>query len=125
MRAHIATHALAGSVAAAAATAVAWYLLASMTGFIFHLMPAAPAIAAAWTLRGADPTSSRPRRLAVVAAGTGIGASTLLVLAAMGRPLDDAWLTLGVLVVGALIAARLLPVRDSRPAAAEIERSLA
>lgn len=123
MRAHIATHPLAASVAAAATTAIAWYVLASVTGLIFHLMPAAPAIAAAWTLRVAGPASSVSRSVAAVAAGTTLGAGTLLVLVAAERPLDEAWLTLIVMTAGTALAALLLRARASRPVADRTERS--
>ena len=78
------------SIAGAVAAALVWFALASATGLIFHFMPAAPSLVAAWIMRADVDGNHRPGRL-----GAGLVAATLvavlmtLVLSAQGRPLDE------------------------------------
>ncbi len=82
--------ALAGAVAAA----LVWYVLASATGLIFHFMPAAPTLVAAWIVRWADhQPPSRGRRAGLLVLGASVALATTVVLATQGRPLDEPPLT--------------------------------
>ncbi len=112
VRDHTVSNALAGAVAAA----LAWYVLASATGLIFHFMPAGPTLVATWIVRSADDQPpSRARRAALLALGVSVALATTLVLAAQGRPLDEPALTALALAGGMGIGAWLLrtpPVPD-------------
>lgn len=90
----------------AAGIAGLWVVLAAATGLIFHLLPGATMLAAAWIFRhlGSSRRASWPEVIGIVgsgllATGAGIGAVT-----AIGRPLDPAPLTAAVAAAGALIA---------------------
>lgn len=101
-------HPVALALAAAAATAAVWFGLASVTGLIFHLMPAAPTIAAAWMIRFAGAAVPSERQLAAVATGASFAGATTILLARQGRPLDEPLFTGLVLGAGIAIAAWLL-----------------
>ncbi|HEX9549744.1 MAG TPA: hypothetical protein VF971_01475 [Candidatus Limnocylindrales bacterium] len=97
--------ALASSVAAA----LAWFALASATGLIFHVMPAAPTLAAAYVVRWAvDRPPSRARRSAILALGASIAAAMSLILGFGGRPLDEPPLTVLAILGGVVIGAWLM-----------------
>ncbi len=102
------------ALAGAGAVALLWYALASVTGLIFHFMPAGPSLAAAWILRWADEPPRRRPRIAALASGAAIALATTVLLAQEGRPLDDPALTGLALAAGVAIGAWLL-----RPAALE------
>jgi hypothetical protein len=105
LRTHVVWLALAG----ASAAAFVWYGLASVTGLIFHFMPAGPTLLAAWIVRSAaDGPPSRGRLAAVLTVGSVTALFTTLVLAGQGRPLDDPWLTAVAIAAGIGIGAWLL-----------------
>lgn len=120
MRERIAEHAAAAALAAAVTTALVWYVLASVTGLIFHFMPAGPMLVTAWIVRWAD---DRPRRrgqrTALFAAGASIALATTLVLAGEGKPLDEPLITGLTIAAGVIIGAWLL--RRERSQAERIE----
>ncbi len=108
-------HPVATALAGAGAVALLWYALASVTGLIFHFMPAGPTLAAAWILRWvADEPPRRRPRIAALASGAAIALAMTVLLAQEGRPLDDPALTGLALAAGVAIGAWLL-----RPAALE------
>lgn len=80
---------------------VAWYGLATATGLIYHFLPAAPPVAAAWTLRSANhgPIGRRSSAL-VLAVGLAAASAITLDLALQGRSLDDASFTAVTLLAG-------------------------
>lgn len=114
--ARIREHAIAFALAGAVAAALVWYALASVTGLIFHFMPAGPTLVTAWIVRWAD---DRPRgrgqRTVLLAAGASIALAMTLVLAGEGRPLDEPLITGLAIAGGAVIGAWLL--RRERPRA--------
>lgn len=99
------------AAAAAAAAGVAWVALAATTGLIYHLMPAAPPLAA-WALLSwtGSPTTAR-QRLGGIALAAAISVAVALALASTGYPLDAAWLTLLPTFIGATLALLLLRSR--------------
>lgn len=119
MRARVREHAVVFALAAAVATALVWYVLASVTGLIFHFMPAGPTLVTAWIVRWAD---DRPRgrgqRTALLAFGASIALAMALVLAREGRSLDEPLITGLAIAAGVLIGAWLL-----RPARRHAELS--
>ena len=121
MRDRIAEHAVAAALAAAVTTALVWYVLASVTGLIFHFMPAGPTLATAWVLQSVD---NRPRgrgqRTAALAASASIALAMTLVLAGVGRPLDEPLITGLAIAAGVITGAWLL--RRERSQAERIER---
>jgi hypothetical protein len=105
VRAHACTFALLGAVA----VALVWYVLATVTGLIFHFMPAGPPLATAWVARWADGgPPDRVRRLGLLAAGAAIGLAMSLLLGASGRPLDEPAITGLTIAGGVVIGAWLL-----------------
>jgi hypothetical protein len=107
--ARVREHAVGLAIAGAIAAALAWYVLASVTGLIFHFMPAGPTIATAWILRWADdrPTARR-HRTALLALGASIALVMTLVLAVEGRQLDEPLITGLAIAAGVAIGAWLL-----------------
>lgn len=115
MRARVRAHAVAFALAGAVAAALVWYVLASVTGLIFHFMPAGPALVAAWTMRWADDRPhGRGRRTALLAAGASIALAMTFLLAGEGRPLDHPLLTGLAIAAGVIIGAWLLRREGSR-----------
>lgn len=122
----IVTHPLPPVVLAVAGTVAAWILLAAATSLIFHFLPGATFLAAAYAFRWRTGARRAGRReigtiLAVGGAGTAIG---LGAVAGIGRELDGEALTALVVVAGAAIATIWLrrgPVRGDggRPAIRE------
>ena len=109
MTATIREHPLASAVAAAIAAAAAWWALAAVSELIFHLMPAAPTLAAAAVVRLAEaPRPGRVREAAPLVAGASIAVAASLVVAAAGLPLDDPPVTALAIIGGLGIGAWLL-----------------
>lgn len=114
-------HAIALALAGAVAAALAWYALASLTGLIFHLMPAGPTLVAASIVRWAEGRSpggrsvGRSRRAALLVAGASIAVAMSLGLESSGHPLDEPSLTALAVVGGVVIGARLLRSSDADP----------
>lgn len=78
------------SLAVIATAGAVWFGLASATGLIFHLMPAAPSIAGAWVLsRGPVGSRSRFPRAATLLFGALTASTVALLLSDQRRPLDD------------------------------------
>jgi hypothetical protein len=109
VKARVREHAIAFALAGAVAAALVWYALASVTGLIFHFMPAGPALVTAWIVGWAD---DRPRgrgqRTVLLAAGASIALAMSLVLAGEGRSLDEPLITGLAIAGGAVIGALLL-----------------
>lgn len=115
LRRHADLFALAGALAAA----LMWFALASLTGLIFHFMPAGPIFVAAGIVRWAeDRNLGRNRRIAILSMGSAIALVMTLVIALTGRPLDEPVITGLVIAAGVAIGAWLL-----RPAAFGAARS--
>ena len=109
MTATIREHPLASAVAAAMAAGAAWWALAAVSGLIFHLMPAAPTLAAAAVVRLTEaPRPGRVREAAPLVAGASIAVAASLVVAAAGLPLDDPPVTALAIIGGLGIGAWLL-----------------
>lgn len=105
----------------AVGTALVWSALAGITGLIFHFMPAGPTLASAWIGRSAgSEIYGRTQRLLVLAIGASISVATTLLLAAQGRALDDAPLTVGVVVLGVAAGARLLRLDPGSAPASDV-----
>ncbi len=93
----------AAALLGAVVAALAWYSLASATGLIFHFMPAAPPLVAAWLVRELGGGSIERRRALIVWAGSlTVAAAATTAVAAAGLPLDSRALTAGVLGLGAV-----------------------
>ena len=99
--------ALALAAAGVAATVALWVVLSSITGLIYHFLPGATFLVAAWVFRQVE----HGRRagwpeLAVIGA-TGATGTILggVLVAGMGRELDAAPVTWLVVIAGALIGA--------------------
>ncbi len=103
---------LAGGWLAATAVAVLWIVLSLRTRLIFHLMPAAPSLGAAFTFRwrtGAgpgNPQDAAPPRdvLALLAGALIITMAAGLVLARAGHFLDGELLVAAVALAGAVMS---------------------
>lgn len=92
--------------AAVLAMVAVWLALATQTGLIFHFLPGATFLAAAFVFRSLE-HGRRASLLEIVvllfggAVGSAIG---LLAVRALGRPLDDDWATTLVVIAGAALA---------------------
>jgi hypothetical protein len=103
------THTTSLVIAGAVAAAFVWYVLASVTGLIFHFMPAGPTLVAAWIARSAgDGPPRRGRAAAVLVVGALVALLMTLALAGLGRPLDDPSLTALAIAGGVGLGAWLL-----------------
>ncbi len=95
--------------AAAAITAVLlWIVLALATGLIYHLMPAAPPLAAGVVLRWTGASLTARHRVGDIALASAISIAAAIGLAGGGHPLDAPWATVLSVVAGAGIAVYLL-----------------
>ncbi len=115
--------ALAAALAGATASGIAWYVLSMATGLIFHFMPGAPVVAAAFVFRHVigSRRGTIPEVVAIVTGGLAVVSAGLLAIRAGGGSLDAPGIV-GVVVVVAVGAAaiwlrRTGPVasRDGRP----------
>jgi len=99
--------ALALATAGVTAAVGLWLLLASITGLIYHFLPGATFLVAAWVFRQVEGgrRAAWPELAVIVATGaTGTVVGVVLV-AGIGRELDAAPVTWLVAITGALIAA--------------------
>jgi hypothetical protein len=101
----LAIGALALAAAGVAGAVGLWVALASITGLIYHLLPGATFLVAAWVYR--QVTGGRPaawRELAVIiAAGAAGTIGGLVLVSGIGRELDPLPVTGSVVITGALI----------------------
>jgi len=94
------------AVAGAGATVVLWVILASITGLIFHFLPGAPFLVAAWVFRQVEAGRRASWREVAVIVAAGATASLLgsLVVASIGRELDAPVATALVALAGAAVS---------------------
>lgn len=92
------------SLGAAIAAALVWLGLAFATGLIYHLMPAAPPLAAAALLRWAKGRATWRAHLADITVATGVGLVGAAALGLAGQRLDAPWLT-GLAALGGAVVA--------------------
>ena len=85
---------------------VLWFVLAVVTGFVFHFMPAAPIVAAVWVRRSFGPDQALAWRslLAHIAGGLLMVAITGAALAAVNASMDALWQVATVVLAGTGIA---------------------
>lgn len=89
---------------AAAGAAATWVGLALATGLIFHLMPVAPALAAAAAYRAVRP-AGRPSpgtQALVLVPALALSCAAAMLLARAGSPLDAPALTVAAIAAGAM-----------------------
>lgn len=101
-----ATAALLLAAAGAGATMGLWIALASITGLIYHFLPGAPFLAAAWIFRQVEGgrRAAWPELAVMVAASASAAAIGVLVVASIGRELDPPAITGLVALAGAAIS---------------------
>lgn len=108
----------AASFAAAAiiGAVIVWVALSGMTGLIFHLMPAAPALAGAFAYRWARPEASIPQSttLALAAAGIAAGVIGAEVVRATGGLLDEPLAVVAAIGAGSVIGPLLARRRSGK-----------
>jgi hypothetical protein len=94
------------AVAGAGVTVGLWIVLASITGLIYHFLPGAPFLVAAWVFRQVEGgrRAAWPEIAIVVAAGAVASLLGILVVSSIGRELDAAPLTGVVAFVGAALS---------------------
>lgn len=92
--------------AGAGATVVVWIILASITGLIFHFLPGAPLLVAAWAFRQVEGGRRAEWREIAVLVAAGAAASVLgsLTVASIGRELDAPVATALVALAGAAMS---------------------
>jgi len=90
------------AIAGVVVAGVAWLLLATVTGLIFHLMPAGPPLLGAFLLRRGQ-LRSFLEVVAVIGAGAVVSLAVALVLSRLGQPLDDPQWRVGLLGIGAVM----------------------
>ena len=93
------------AVAGAGAAVGLWIVLASITGLIFHFLPGAPFLAAAWVFGQVERgrRAAWPELAVMVAASASAAAIGVLVVASIGRELDPPAITGLVALAGAAI----------------------
>jgi hypothetical protein len=104
------------AVAGAGATVAVWIVLAGITGLIFHFLPGAPFLVAAWVFRQATDgrRATWPETAVIVAAGAVASVLGSLVVVTLGRELDAPAATALVVLAGAAIGVAWLR-RGRRP----------
>lgn len=92
--------------AAVLATVAVWLALTTATGLIFHFLPGATFLAAAYVFRFLEHgRRASPLEIAVLISGGAIGSAIgLLAVRLLERPLDDGWATALVVIAGAALA---------------------
>ncbi len=107
------------AVAGAGATVVVWVILASITGLIFHFLPGAPFLVAAWVFRQVEGGRRAEWREIAVLVAAGAAASVLgsLTVASIGRELDAPVATALVALTGAGVSVVWLRRRSTQAAA--------
>ncbi|MEO8247448.1 MAG: hypothetical protein ABI622_10060 [Chloroflexota bacterium] len=90
------------AIAGVVVAGVAWLLLATVTGLIFHLMPAGPPLLGAFLLRRGR-RRSWTEVIAVIGTGAVVSLAVALALSRMGQPLDDPQWTIGLVGIGAAL----------------------
>jgi len=109
-RSRPATAALLLAVAGAGATVALWIILASITGLIYHFLPGAPFLVAAWVFRQVEHGRRATWSEIAVIVTVGAVASILgsLAVASIGRELDAPAATGLVALAGAAMSAAWL-----------------
>lgn len=89
-RSRPATAALVLAVAGAGATVALWIILASITGLVYHFLPGAPFLAAAWVFRQVEHgrRATWPEMAVIVTVGAAASVLGGLAAASIGRELD-------------------------------------
>lgn len=105
-RSRPATAALLLAAAGTGATVGLWIALASITGLIYHFLPGAPFLVAAWIFRQVEGgrRAAWPELAVMVAASASAAAIGVLVVASIGRELDAPAATGLVAVAGAAMS---------------------
>lgn len=106
----VATVALALAAVGVAAVVGLWIMLASITGLIYHFLPGATFLVAAWIFRQVvrGRRAAWPELAVIVAAGAAGSIGGVLLVTGIGRALDAAPVTSLVAVSGAAIGAAWL-----------------
>lgn len=105
-RSRAATANLLLAVAGAGATVVLWVILASITGLIYHFLPGAPFLVAAWVFRQVEGgrRAAWPAIVVIVAVGAAASVLGSLAVASIGRELDAPVATALVALAGAAMS---------------------
>jgi hypothetical protein len=106
------------AVAGAGATVLVWIILAAITGLIYHFLPGAPFLVAAWVFRQVE--GGRPAEwreiAALAAAGAAASVLGILTVASIGRDLDAPVATALVALAGAALGVVWLRRRSTHAA---------